>query len=91
MYYSIKAHQYLGVWINKIMGKWENVLFMYLYINVQRTYQNICCTLDYKAMSETVQPNGATLLIEVNLLFRQKMAYPTAGTETWGGKKDSAL
>lgn len=33
-------------------------------------------------MSETVQPNGATLLIEVNLLFRQKMAYPTAGTET---------
>lgn len=48
----------------------------------RRTHQNISCTLDDKAVSETVQPNGATLLIEVDLLFWQQMAYPTAGTQT---------
>ena len=40
-------------------------------------------------MSETVQPNCAALLIEVHLLLWQKMAYPAAGTETWGERKNA--
>lgn len=46
-------------------------------------YQNVCCAFDNKAVCETVQANSSTLLIKVNLLFRQKMTYSTACTKTW--------
>lgn len=47
----------------------------------QRPYQNIRRALDDKAVGEAVQPDGATLLVEVHLLFRQEMAYPAAGAQ----------
>jgi hypothetical protein len=39
-------------------------------------------------MSETVEPNRAALLVEVDLLFWQKMAYPAAGTQTGEARRD---
>lgn len=50
-------------------------------------YQNVCCTFDNKAVCKTVQANSSTLLIKVNLFFRQKMTYPTACTKTWKKNK----
>lgn len=46
------------------------------------TYGDVRSTLDNEAMGETVKANGATLLIQVDLLFREKMGNSAAGTKT---------
>lgn len=52
-------------------------------------YQNICCTFHNETMRKTIQPNSTTLLIKINLFFRQKVTNSTACTKTWkkGEKK----
>lgn len=46
------------------------------------TYSDVRSTLDNEAVGETVKANGATLLIQVDLLFRQEVGNSAAGTKS---------
>lgn len=46
------------------------------------TYSYVRSTLDNEAVGETVKANGATLLIQVDLFFRQKVGNSAAGTKS---------
>lgn len=46
------------------------------------TYGDVRSTLDNEAVCETVKANGATLLIQVDLLFRQEVGNSAAGTKS---------
>lgn len=52
------------------------------------TYSDIRSTLDNEAVGETVKANGATLLVQVDLLFRQEVGNSAAGTESRKEKKE---
>lgn len=45
------------------------------------THSDVRCTLDNEAVGETVKANGAALLIQVDLLFRQEVSNSAAGTK----------
>lgn len=47
-----------------------------------RTHRDVRGTLDNEAVGETVKANGATLLIQVDLLFRQEVSNSAAGTKS---------
>ncbi len=51
------------------------------------TYSDVRSTLDNEAVGETVKANGATLLIQVDLLFRQEVCNSAAGTKSARHKK----
>lgn len=55
------------------------------------THSDVRSTLDNEAMGETVKANGATLLIQVDLLFRKKMGNSAAGTKTRTHRKPALL
>ena len=46
------------------------------------TYSNVRGTLHDEAVSEAVKADGATLLVQVNLLFRQEVSNPAACTQS---------
>lgn len=46
------------------------------------TYSDVRSTLDNEAVGETVKANGATLLVQVDLLFRQEVGNSAAGTKS---------
>ena len=46
------------------------------------TYSNVGGTLDDEAVSEAVKADGATLLVQVHLLFRQEVSNPAACTQS---------
>ena len=46
------------------------------------TYSDVRGTFDNEAVGETVKANGATLLVQVDLLFRQKVSNSAAGTKS---------
>lgn len=45
------------------------------------THSDVRCTLDNEAVGETVEANGAALLIQVDLLFGQEVSNSAAGTK----------
>lgn len=51
------------------------------------TYSDVRSTLDNEAVGETVKANGTTLLIQVDLLFRQEVSNSAAGTKSRIHKK----
>lgn len=46
------------------------------------TYSDVRSTLDNEAVGKTVKANGATLLIQIDLLFRKEMGNSAACTKT---------
>lgn len=46
------------------------------------THSDVRGTLDNEAVGETIKADGATLLIQVDLLFRQKMGNAAASTKS---------
>lgn len=55
------------------------------------THSDVGSTLDNEAMGETVKANGATLLIQVDLLFRKEMGNSAAGTKTRTHRKPGLI
>lgn len=55
------------------------------------THSDVRSTLDNEAMGETVKANGATLLIQVDLLFRKEMGNSAAGTKTRTHRKPGLI
>lgn len=46
------------------------------------SYRDVRGTLDYEAVGETIKADGPTLLIQVDLLFRQKVGNSAASTKS---------
>lgn len=46
------------------------------------THSDVRGTLDNEAVGETIKADGATLLIQVDLLFRQKVGNAAASTKS---------
>lgn len=53
------------------------------------TYSDVRGTLDDEAVCETVEANGAALLIQVDLFFRQEVGNSAAGTKSRTQKDES--
>lgn len=46
------------------------------------THSDVRSTLDNEAVGETVEADGATLLIQIDLLLRKEVGNSAAGTKT---------
>lgn len=57
-------------------------LFIHFSQIEKRTHRDVRSTFDNEAMCETVKANGATLLIQVDLFFRQEVGNSAAGTKS---------
>lgn len=64
-----------------------------VFVPESKTYSDVRSTLDNEAVGETVKSNGATLLIQVDLLFWQEVGNSAAGTKsrTYRKIQDSIL
>ena len=53
------------------------------------THGDVRGTLDDEAVCEAVQADGAALLVQIDLLLRQEVGDPAAGTQPYEGEAET--